>query len=52
VNQALAAIQTLNDALAETAAALEADEKTLASRLDSLVETARPAVPTSDSVGL
>ena len=47
MNQALAAIQTLKDALAETAAALEADEKILASRLDNLVETARPAAPTS-----
>jgi hypothetical protein len=48
VNQALAAIQTLKDALAETAAALDADEKTLASRLDHLVETARPTAPTPD----
>ncbi len=50
MNQALAAIQTLNDALAETAAALDANEKNLASRLDNLVEAARPAAPTSDSV--
>ena len=48
VNQALAAIQTLKEALAETAAALDADEKNLASRLDHLIEAARPAAPTTN----
>jgi hypothetical protein len=46
VSHALAAIETMKAALAETAASLDADEKSLASRLDDLVEAARPATPT------
>lgn len=40
------AIETLKTALAETSAALDADERALAMRLDSFVETVRrPSTP-------
>jgi hypothetical protein len=48
VNQAMDAIETLTTALAETSAALDADERALAMRLDSFVETVRrPSTPES-----
>jgi hypothetical protein len=46
VSNALDAIETMKAALAETAASLDAGEKSLAARLDDLVEAARPATPT------